>query len=441
MAKKKNSNYSGLSPYEVHKATVQREREQFALKRFFETNMDYYRQGPKFNPPVPAKPAREVWRSPHIDDILKPRPMRPEDYDRSKTINVPKRDWRKTARDYAKKAGKYAKYARPFSPYGRAWDLWDMFDHAWRDVQKRPVPVPNPLNGWVIDYFCSWAKINCSSFKFKTCIGGQSPVGSVPAVPPAAGATTYGLWERYRGGFLNFNATRVSFWRPSAVSNPYPNMSPSAWAPPAPNPNALRWEPDAQPNMAREHDAVREAMRDAPASQLAEAPAWNWNREIDLASGSSAPPVTPHRYATRTPPSKGTRERKAMPATKALGIALWKAMDNVSEAAEVVDAFYEALDDKVKERWNCGANTGNYLAHTAGQYGIDHADCKLRALWHNWEKVDLEQAFRNVVKNQIEDKIIGGYQSKLPKNTGNVLSDGDKAVSQALDWFFKEIGL
>ena len=63
-------------------------------------------QGPfkdrNFQLPVPEKTSREVWRSPHINDIRKPVPMRPEDYDAKNTINVPKVNPKK---NYRAKAG------------------------------------------------------------------------------------------------------------------------------------------------------------------------------------------------------------------------------------------------------------------------------------------------------------------------------------------------
>ena len=120
---------------------------------------------------------------------------------------------------------------------------------------------------------------------------------------------------------------------------------------------------------------------------------------------------------------------------------MYRWLDRASEAAEVVDAFYDALPDKVKKRWKCGSASGSPLAHQAGQYGIDQADCKLRALYHNIDEVDVTQAFKNVVKNQLEDKFIGWYQSRAPKNLGSAVEDGEKAFAKALDKVFEGLGL
>ena len=55
--------------------------------------------------------------------------------------------------------------------------------------------------------------------------------------------------------------------------------------------------------------------------------------------------------------------------------------------------------------------------------------------------MNITPAIRNVVKNQIADKIIGGYQSKLPKNTGSAHKDGEKLVAEWIDKLLDGIGL
>ena len=104
--------------------------------------------------------------------------------------------------------------------------------------------------------------------------------------------------------------------------------------------------------------------------------------------------------------------------TKAIGIALYKALDAVSESAEVVDAVYDALPKDVRKRWEKerfpdarwirDKNTGEWVrvgverpGDNFGQYGIDGADWKLQALYYNWHKVDVEKAIKNIIKNEL----------------------------------------
>ena len=103
------------------------------------------------------------------------------------------------------------------------------------------------------------------------------------------------------------------------------------------------------------------------------------------------------------------------------GVVFFKTLDKISESAEVVDAFYDSLPDDVKKRWSKGRVNRSFLDN-AGQYGIDGADWKLQALWENYGKIDVNKAVKNIIKNHIEDKIIGTYSRHLPRNTVNSLN-------------------
>lgn len=134
-------------------------------------------------------------------------------------------------------------------------------------------------------------------------------------------------------------------------------------------------------------------------------------------------------------PMRGTRE-----APKAQGPlqTVMNAMDIISEASEFVDALYDALPDDVRKRWD---QKGRGLMDSAGQYGIDGADWKLNALWHNWHKVDIEQAIKNIIANELQDKILGKYQQALPKNIGHVADAGSLGLNDLIDLFNRTVGL
>lgn len=131
---------------------------------------------------------------------------------------------------------------------------------------------------------------------------------------------------------------------------------------------------------------------------------------------SNGGPPTPTPVRGREPPPKNEREQKRLSKVARVGIAAFKVLDQLSEAADVVDAVYEALPEDVKKRWKC--NGGRGPVDNFGQYGIGHADCKLQALWHNWHRVDGEQAVVNILKNQLEDWIYGNIHKRLPKQAG-----------------------
>lgn len=158
-------------------------------------------------------------------------------------------------------------------------------------------------------------------------------------------------------------------------------------------------------------------------------------------SGPSVPSrPTPIRGGVkREPPKRGEKQRKVITRSAQIGIALFRALDAISESAEVVDALFEALPEDVQKRWKrAHADDGEYrrLLDTAGQYGIDGADWKLQALYYNWHLLDVEQGLKNILKNALSDRIVGGIQRELPRNTGNALSQSEMELNEWLDWAF-----
>lgn len=152
------------------------------------------------------------------------------------------------------------------------------------------------------------------------------------------------------------------------------------------------------------------------------------------------------------PPRPRTRERKMKGSLK----TILGALDIISEASEFVGALYDALPEDVRHRWeekNAGGHWAEVdgkwkwivptrgLLDNAGQYGIDGADWKARALWHNWHKLDIEQGIKNIIANELQDKILGMYQRSLPKNIGHVADAGSMGLNDLINLFNDTIGL
>lgn len=151
-------------------------------------------------------------------------------------------------------------------------------------------------------------------------------------------------------------------------------------------------------------------------------------------AGSPMPGPGPGRVGGRRPPGPRERERKA----KSTMVHMLSILDAISEGAEVVDAIYDALPDDVKRKWD---RKGRGLIDNAGQYGIDGADWKLKALWHNWDKVDIDQAARNILANHIQDSVLGSIYRKLPRNVGGAVDEGVKGANEVLESIFEVVGL
>lgn len=175
---------------------------------------------------------------------------------------------------------------------------------------------------------------------------------------------------------------------------------PTTFSPSVPDPNPLRRAPAARPGP----DTAEPPFEPSP-----EPPPYTYSRPPRGEPAS--------RGGRREPPNARVKEKKMLNRSKRFGAALFAALDAISENAELIDAFYDALPKDVRDRWGKGRDDRG-LIDTAGQYGIDGADWKMQALWHNWHKVDPLEAFKNIFKNQVEDKVIGYYQRHLPRNVG-----------------------
>lgn len=215
------------------------------------------------------------------------------------------------------------------------------------------------------------------------------------------------------------------------VTGRIPVVVPGAAVPPMVNPNVLRGLPGAMPFAP---PAVSPLSAESPWVEqewTSETPyrpplvripqrvphAWQWTTP---GTSAGATPNFPPR-----PPRSNEKEKKVRraPTTKGarFGYALYRAVDRISENAELVDAMYDALPDDVKKRWEKGRKKRGPV-DSFGQYGVDGADWKLQALWHNWHKMDAVEAVKNIVKNQLEDTIIGNINRQLPKQVGNAFT-------------------
>lgn len=237
--------------------------------------------------------------------------------------------------------------------------------------------------------------------------------------PPAQtiqGHAWYGWYQR-----ISFGSEPLYI----GVGTPLPDSLPLDWA-----------EPD--PNMKRDFFPDGKNM----ANQAERAP----QEDPSYKRGPRIRPPRPSR------PDRNVRERKAKGSLQ----TVLKILDIVSEGSELVGAFYDALPKDTRQKWEADYAGGHFaevdgkwkwiidsrgLLDNAGQYGIDGADWKARALWHNWHKVDIEQAIKNVIANEFQDKILGMYQRSLPKNIGHAADAGSMGLNDLINLFNDTIGL
>ena len=278
---------------------------------------------------------------------------------------------------------------------------------AWYFAMPGPIGIGSDFDPWMYPAFPLTPGIG--SYTFTTTVYGRSPSDNFAK-------RSWAFQEGYSWDFATSGKTLSDIWI-GPVGDPltYPTDIPFDWT-------------ELDPNLKRElyPDGINESQRN--------------------------PQPRPANKPNPKRPGKRTKERKVK---TALGTML-KILDIVSEAAEFVGAFYDALPAETRRRWEekyAGGHwvkiKGKYkwlidsrgLLDNAGQYGIDGADWKARALWHNWHEVDMEQAIKNVIANEFQDKILGMYQRSLPKNIGHVADGGSMGLNELISNFTDTIGL
>ncbi|WP_324742997.1 hypothetical protein U8326_06240 [Tsuneonella sp. CC-YZS046] len=236
----------------------------------------------------------------------------------------------------------------------------------------------------------------------------------VTLAPPWPNSINYEMYEVRTNGWKDVRPSQRWLKKTTWVEPPYVDEVPEHYEvqmQPAPaigtamNPNVMRGMPTVPELEPKPDLATDTATETQPAVAVA--------KTIGLSG------IYPARPRRRRPPRRRERERKMLSRSARIGIALFKILDKMSESAEVVDALYEALPEETRKKWKC--NRSDFGIDQAGQYGIDNADCKAQALYHNFHKVDVQTAVENIIKNEIQDKILGYINRTIPRNTGSAL--------------------
>jgi len=313
--------------------------------------------------------------------------------------------------------------------------------------RRNPNPIKAP-SGWNLVREClagpppSWPGTYRVSRTVNTggtvdaCIGGQAVSNIAGAFVPPNGLfldpseSSVGWWWPQSAA----SDSRSKHWRSyrrvgaARVGREYATYTPWLAPPVTPweNPNFVRNTPGSQP------------VPDAPPSVPDPLPPleWQWS---NVPKGYPLP--RPH---VRRPPPSGTEEHKVRSKWARIGIAVYRVLDQISESAEIVDAIYDSLPKAVRKRWEKGRKNRAFVDQM-GQYGIDGADWKAEAIAANWHLVDARVSLKNIVKNHLEDQIIGGWQRAMPKQVinafekevpgGNSVSP-EMGVSNFVDWLF-----
>ena len=306
------------------------------------------------------------------------------------------------------------------------------------------------------------SQMNLSAKANRFCIGGQT----IPCQrwPKAIPDNTVQLerWESPNApadGASLYNSRLVTSWRRSSSGPATAYKMPSTPVLPSVTIGGVR-APTLDPNVHRRVPGWKEyqpPVIDPLGDPDAEAPYFRFEAEL-RPDGKFGKPRNPGKVTGSRIPRPDEDESKYKSRRRRISLKVLKALDTVSEWAELVDAMYQALPRDVRRKWEAkrlGAHwvrdfktgklkwwvppsiPGHIGARVLnvdqfGQYGIEGAHWKVQALANNWQAMDAKAAVDNIARNLVEDSIHGGIHRVLPKGSG-------MALNPALGQFGKDL--
>jgi len=111
---------------------------------------------------------------------------------------------------------------------------------------------------------------------------------------------------------------------------------------------------------------------------------------------------------------RGVKETKVK-INRALAISLHVA-GKVTETVDAVEALYDALPDDVKP------HVGKYVKKTV------LPQVKAKLVYQHFDRIDIEEAIINLVKNEIEDRVIGYFGNKAKEAAKKSRPHGDLPI-------------
>lgn len=141
----------------------------------------------------------------------------------------------------------------------------------------------------------------------------------------------------------------------------------------------------------------------------------NPDASIDPATrpGQSPSPQPYSPAVPRRPPSKGTKEKKQIVKYNGVVQAIRKVVGETTEFLDALDAFYEALPKHLRP--------GYYQLHRkdGSTFWIKRWNPSVlqraQAVYRHFGQLDAAQVFRNVIGNEIQDRVIGATSQRLQR--------------------------
>ena len=170
-----------------------------------------------------------------------------------------------------------------------------------------------------------------------------------------------------------------------------------------------------------------------PAGSLRPPPASRITATLGGASRGSGPPLQYTKVYTPEPPPKDEKEAKISGPhglVHRVNIALGKSLALYSETNDLVDAIWGALHPCSRFCYGHELRGAQGSARRARErIPIDNSLRRAQWLWRNWDEVDHVEMVRRILRNELEDRIVGKAIANIDRQAGrgtssNILRHG-----------------
>lgn len=320
--------------------------------------------------------------------------------------------------------------------WGRDWAInqWMYMSNGWSQCGKCPTP-PEARYGMRGDWlsavnlaFCNYAN---------SCLAGQAPLPQVwpPTIQPHARQLIKQSMNQPSRGTIIMSWTRPASGvarGPMPAHDPRPMEHP--WSPPSRRVPLAPYAPYVPVPWELIPQKKPDPFEPPPANDVKPESPGDRKRVLEWPSSRIRIQSRPN---TRRPPRRNEKEQKfkgSSGAARMIFGKLARGKEALTEMDDFIDNIFEALPKKTQKELK----------------GRKTPQGKLKKIYDNFDKVDWEQAAKNIAKNYIEDKMMGralreadrisdalGHKSRL--GARDLAKQGGKAFSDIADQIIDSI--